>query len=684
MTPPKDNKSKVVFGSDPKFGVMKVVQCPNLGNSAYHDEFLESHELHSKVEVVSQSDFDIEIDFCRELGKYHQVKRFVVTNTESKYAVGVVLDCDGNWVEVHCKSDSNKKPLQSFLEHPLSHIISESNRPRIIFEVQSLQGKTNFENQDDVATAVSALFPSKKVEFNVTQQTPAGVAKKSEDFKESEDAKESDEVKTEKAKKMEAAKFCVYFRSLEDANAFNNSARSQLKINNVTVGPLPSIKENFDEKRLYFIRLDLPDTSQLFVHRTELKLKDEKNISGSDVLRLEYPVVLPRRQATEQVTECNFQLRVAQLQRYAHPVAPGIPELLEASVYFIFYENFRSRGTNTGEWKYAQVISSSRNRFDGHVVIQEIDCNNQRGQLRALKLWLVECKNSDCQNDDCTFFHLNALQSVRPSQRVDDFCPKVRECSSLNCALNHQKPKKGVSTVLSFRILSEPLIFPSENSVVYLKPKLHESSEYFSKGFLRPWLPGRVLGVDIGKQIYKVNLIQSYSETKIVFSTWANASTFGLLCENRVQIHGLFTGKQFESSDQVLVRSCAWISFEPCKFTLAYGCEDGTIRFSHSFGSDGQGIPQRIDPLTGHLGAITCICPITSAEMLESTMRNTLACFASGSADGDVRLWHWQKAKAEGSQWRWYSQVFSSLWLFLQWPSFYVHFCRFFAFTSKE
>jgi WD40 repeat protein len=606
------------------------------------------------AESKNFKDFDIYIDFCREIGGYFQVKRFVIQHRETKYAIGVIMECDGHWVEVHSGSfretnnkiligwDEKNSKLACFLQHPFSGIVAESKRQCLIFTVDAAQGKGNFVNKGEVQQVVEEWLretQKKKMKFNVTEEVISNVTKE-----------------------VTETKFCVSFSSVEDGNAFYSSARDGFfQIKEVTVGPQITDDTNTamdeiekSEKRLYFINLLEKEKSKLFSHRTELENEP------SDVPRLEYPVLLPlpKSQITNgQNVEHTFKLQIAKSHRYMHPVVSDVPDSLEAGVHFIFYENYKKSGKSYGKWKYAHVISSSACRTDGHVMIEEIDDKNQRSHPRLLKLWLVECDNANCQNetnpyDDCLFFHLQSPSSgsqefILNSPWLDDFCPNWKKCSNLNCALNHQKPKKVVSTVLSFRIVTDPLIFPSEKSTVFLKPNLHETSEYFLKGFLRPWLPGRVVGIDIGKQLYKVKpIVQKVPETECVSSSWANgANIFAAFCEQKIEVHDS-TGKKFESSHQVLVRSYAWISYEHGKHTLAYGCEDGCIRLWPS--------PDSKNPetyvLKGHLGAITCICPITSADMSLSTMSNSLACFATGSADADIRLW--QKIER-----RWHSQV---------------------------
>ena len=182
------------------------------------------------------------------------------------------------------------------------------------------------------------------------------------------------------------------------------------------------------------------------------------------------------------------------------------------------------------------------------------------------------------------------------------------------------------------------------------------------KGFLRPWLPGRVVGIDIGKQIYKVKPIvdlKSLPQTKKVFSCWANAKMFAAFCENKIEVH--FSSSS-EKKIELLnpwwceVRSCAWISFEKGRVSLAYGCGDGKIY-----------IPDLKHPtkhalLKGHLGAVTCISPIMSDKMATELFQ-ILPSFASGSADGNIRLWN-KNGKGLGF---WQSQVCHiNVFLFIQ------------------
>lgn len=604
---------------------------------ALHQLLKSSNTIEIDAESEKFKNFDIEIDFCRELGEYFQVKRFIIQHKETKYAVGVVLDVSGHWVEVHSGSfrennnkvtwDAENYNLACFLQHPLSRIIGKQKRQCIIFSVDALQGKDRFTDkvtvEEAVNAALNAALPKRKTKFNVTSTGNKN--------------------------------FCVCFFSLEDANAFNLSARTHLQIKEVTVGPQDEeakMEEKMGvkmevkkwEKQLYFIKLSGSECSNIFSHRTEIQYRD------ANVPFLEYPVVLPP------ISNCGkehtFRLQIVRSHRYAHPVVPGIPESLEADVHFIFYEQLRKKGKIYGKWKYGVVISSSESRADGHLMIQEIDGKNQRGQPRSLKLWLVECENSNCQNNNCAFFHLSpssfALQqSVPKLHLLDDFCPNWKKCSNLHCGLNHQKPKDVFSSILSFQILPEPLIFPSDKSnIVFLKPNLQGTSEHFSKGFLRPWLPGKVVGIDIDKQVYKVKpVVQKVPETDRVSSSWANENVFAVICDNKVEVHDS-TKKLFESPNQVLVLSYAWISFEQQKCTLAYGCEDGSIHLwelTHAKHTE-------THTLKGHLGSITCISPITSAEMSSDSIQNSLACFATGSADGDVRLW--KKSKSH-----WCSQV---------------------------
>jgi hypothetical protein len=597
--------------------VTKAFQAPD---SAF--QFIKKHSTEKIIVDELVDEFDIEIEFCRELGKYFQVKRFIIQHKKTKYVIGVTLDVDGYWCEVHCcdpRSSTNDE-LQCFVKHPLSKIISENNRPHVIFTLKSLmsaqeKGKSKLEED------AKSFLQSKGFKVDLVNTT-------------SNEKKESEIV--------------VYFSSLEEANKFakDEFTRTKFQIKKVSVGTLPHTCACDDRKNLYFINL-FEKSSGSFSHRTELEY--EGLDTGSFVPQLEYPVSL--------MPQYKFQLQVARFQRYNHPVAPGVPDLLEENIYFIFYESYRERNghfrssENYGKWKYAQVISSSRSRVDGHVVIQEIDCKNQRGALRTLKLWLVECKNPDCQkselsaNVDCTFFHFssNVDSKHSASQWIDDYCPKLRKCDDLNCGLNHQKSKAIVSSVLSFQILTEPLIFPSAKSSVFLKPNLHVNSEHFSKGFLRPWLPGRVVGIDISKQVYEVKPIvkqKSVSETKKVISTWGKSGMFfALCCENKIEVH-YSNGKSMELPNPGFseVHSCVWISFE----TLAYGCENGKIYICDLKHSGKQ------TTLNGHLGAVTCLSPIATSQNVE---REILPYFASGSADCDVKLW----TKVGG---RWQSQVF--------------------------
>jgi hypothetical protein len=523
--------------------------------------------LGSLAEIIvvdnTGNDFDIDIDFCREIGKYYQVKRFIVRHKQSNYFIGVVFDIKGNWTEVHScdarNSTSNK--LQCILKHPLSDIISKNSIPHIIFTVKPAQEKAVFNNEENFR---------KKVEECIGTEVSFHLKKKSE----------SD------------ASFCVYFSSLEDANKFDDSARTKFHIKEVAVGPYPLSSSSDDENKfLFFIELLSTKHYRHFFHRTELEV--DKTSSGA--LQLEYQAALSR-----QLPEIKYHLKIARSHCKGVPVAPGIPNFLEEKDYFIFYESFREKGKDDGNWKYAQVASSSRFRMDGHVLIHEIDSNSQRGPLRTLKLWQVEgCDSSS------------------------------------------------VSNVLSFQLLSSPLIFPTSSSpIVFLKPGLHNNSEHFARGILRPWLPGRVVGIDVGKLVYRVNpIVKPPSDTRNILSSWVNADIFAACCEKRIEVH-TSTGEKIElSNHNVMIHSCAWIFLDKNKFALAYGCEDGTIRVC--FFSDSKHLSKADVTLKGHLGTVTCISPIATSEMAHD---ESLACFASGSANGDIRIWK----RAEG---RWQSQV---------------------------
>jgi hypothetical protein len=581
-------------------------------------------------------EFDVYIEFCRELGEYFQVKRFIIKHKVTKYTIGLIFDVNGNWVEVHRPDPcNNENELECFVQHPLSKIIDRNYLSYIIFTVIAVQGK----DQNNFFTQVKDWIEKQKWKKNVSCQK--------EGFEKKEPLKKESE-------QQESASVLVFFSSLEDAKQFkiemSKPSETICQIKKVTVD-----RKSYDgpwalpPTRLFFVNLLKKKSSRtrLFSHQTELEYENRE--AGAVVPQLEYSASL--------MPNCKFKLQVAKFQRYMHPIAPGVPHLLERNTYFIFYENFKESGKiQYGKWKYAEVISSSESRVDGHVVIQEIDVHNQRGPLRALKLWLVECKNPNCSSNptlDCTFFHFSKHGSGPTSQWIDDYCPKLQQCDIVNCGLNHQKPRKVVATVLSFQILSKPLIFPSSKSnVVFLKPNLHHNSEHFLKGFLRPWLPGRVVGIDIGKQVYKVKPIvdlKSLPNTKKVFSCWANAKMFAAFCENKIEVHfSSSSDKKIELPNPwwCEVRSCAWISFEKDCVSLAYGCGDGKI-YIHT--TDLKHLGKQV-LLKGHLGAVTCISPIMSANMAKDLFK-ILPSFASGSADGDIRLW-----SKIGTSWQ--SQVF--------------------------
>jgi hypothetical protein len=643
---------------------------------AVHAQFIKQQQ---KEIIVKQrvDDFDIDIDFCREIGEYFQVKRFSIQHKATKYTIGVIFDSNGNWIEVHGSdsvSRNNENELQCFVEHPLSDIISKNYQTLIVFTVIAIQGKhaANFLNQ--VETWIKENRPKHSGNVFCRRESE----RKESEQKESElkecEQKESEPKESEKKEsgQKEAESVLLYFSSLKDAN--ESKVHDSFQIKKVTVDCLPAdrtSRDNKSEVKLYFVNMLSKTSAKLFSHRTELEY--EKREPGVVVPQLEYSAPL--------LPYCKFQLQVSKYQYYTHPVAAGVPNSLEQHVYFIFFENFKGSGKiQHGKWKYAQVVSPSKSRIDGHVVIQEIDCNNQRGPLRALKLWLVECKNPNCQNQDslnsdCKFFHFAKPGCAPSTQWIDDYCPKSLQCSNPNCGLNHQKPRKIVSSVLSFQILSKPLIFPSSKSdVVFLKPNVHQNSEYFLKGFLRPWLPGRVVGVDIGKQIYKVKPLinmKTVPETKKIFSAWANEEMFAAFCESKIEIH-YASGLKIEVSNPGWseVLSFSWISSET-KIALAYGCADGNIRiFIPKPGNLKH--PEEQELLQGHFGAVTCIYPIISSTNKTKDVFHYLPSFASGSADCDIRLWH----KISNS---WQSQVCITNEVFKH----EVILRRFFAFTNR-